>query len=412
VSADRDLQLTQAVLATPQASDPADGAEPIIFGAPLVGEEEIEEVVATLRSGWLGTGPKTKRFEFQFATFVGSTFALATNSCTAALHLALDAHGVGPGDEVVTSPLTFVATANVIEHCGAVPVFADVTDYDGNIDPLEVERHVTSRTKAILPVHYAGAVADVPTLREQHPELPIVVDAAHAVEATYADGTSSARGGATCAAYSFYVTKNITTGEGGMLVTDDEALAEATRTASLHGLDNDAWKRYSSRRFRNYEVVYPGFKYNMTDLQASLGIHQLARIEWAHRRRSEIWARYNDAFSDIDGVSVPPVALEPDRGGRHARHLYTLWIDWDEVGVPRCDLVDALAADGIGVGWHFAAVHLQRYYRETYGYEPGSLPIAERIAHQTISIPLSAALTDEQVERVIASVTAAVRVTS
>jgi dTDP-4-amino-4,6-dideoxygalactose transaminase len=409
VSADRDTQMTESGLASLQAADPAGAAEPITFGAPLVGEEEIEEVVATLRSGWLGTGPKTKRFEFQFATFVGSTFALGTNSCTAALHLALDAYGVGPGDEVITSPLTFVATANVIEHCGAIPVFADVTDYDGNIDPLQVERHITRRTKAILPVHYAGAVADVPRLREQHPELPIVVDAAHAVEARYPDGTSSARAGASCATYSFYVTKNITTGEGGMLVTDDEALAEATRIASLHGLDNDAWKRYSSGRFREYEVVCPGFKYNMTDLQASLGIHQLARIERAHRRRSEIWARYNEAFSDIDGVTIPPVALEPDAAGRHARHLYTLWIDWEELGITRSDLVDALAGDTIGVGWHFAAVHLQRYYRETYGYEPGSLPIAERISHQTVSIPLSAALTDEQVERVIASVTSAVR---
>jgi dTDP-4-amino-4,6-dideoxygalactose transaminase len=201
----------------------------------------------------------------------------------------------------------------------------------------------------------------------------------------------------------------MTTGEGGMLVTDDEALAESTRTRSLHGLDNDAWKRYSSGRFRSYEVVSPGFKYNMTDLQASLGIHQLARIEWAHRRRSVIWARYNDAFSDLEGVRIPPVALTPGRKGRHARHLYALWVDWDELGLGRADFVDALAEDGIGVGWHFAAVHLQRYYRETYGYEPGSVPIAERIARQTISIPLSAAITDEQVERVIASVTSAIQ---
>ena len=396
-----------------QAYDPAtvdpELAEPIIFGAPSIGEEEIEEIVQTLRSGWLGTGSKTKRFEFQFASFVGSRFAVATNSCTAALHLALLAHGVGPGDEVVTSPLTFVATANVIEHCGAVPVFADVRESDGNIDPADVARRVSPRTKAIVPVHYTGAVSDVPTLRRQHPELPIVVDAAHAVEARYPDGTGSARGGASCAAYSFYVTKNLTTGEGGMLVTDDPEIAAEARIRSLHGLDNDAWKRYSSGHYGSYEVVCPGFKYNMTDLQASLGLHQLARLESSHARRRAIWERYTEAFADLEAVRIPPVALEPDRRGRHARHLYTLWFDWEALGLQREDVVDALADHGVGIGWHFRAVHLQRYYRERYGYEQGAYPVAERIAEQTISIPLSTALSDEQVDRVIGAVTSVVR---
>jgi dTDP-4-amino-4,6-dideoxygalactose transaminase len=378
--------------------------EPIIFGAPLIGDEEIAEVVDTLRSGWLGTGPKTKRFELQFASFVGSLFAIATNSCTAALHLALTAIGVGPGDEVVTTPLTFVATANAIEHCGAVPVFADVRDTDGNIDLDDVARCVTPRTKAILPVHYAGAVSDVPALRAQYPELAIVADAAHAVEATYEHGAGSADSGAVCTTYSFYVTKNMTTGEGGMLTTDNEELASIARVRSLHGLDKDAWTRYSSGRFGSYEVVYPGFKYNMTDLQASLGLHQLARIETSHARRAAIWERYNEAFANLEGVEIPPISLEPDRRGRHARHLYTLWIDWDALGLERHEAVDGLSAHGVGVGWHFRAVHLQRYYRERYGYEPGSLPIAERIAHRTISIPLSAALTDEQIERIIAAI--------
>lgn len=403
--------------AQPEALHPTPGAaaqprepEPITFGAPLIGEEEIAEVVDTLRSGWLGTGPKTKRFEFQFASFTGSRWGVATNSCTAALHLALLALGVGPGDELVTTALTFVATANVIEHCGAVPVFADVRAHDGNIDPDDVARRVSSRTKAVLPVHYAGALADVPALRRRHPELPIVVDAAHAIEATYDDGRSSASGGATCAAYSFYVTKNATTGEGGMLVTDDEELAADARVRSLHGLDNDAWERYSSRRYRSYEAVYAGFKYNMTDLQASLGIHQLARIESGHARRRAIWERYNEAFADLEYVEIPPVALDPDLHGRHARHLYTLWIDWAELGLERDAFVHALNADhGVGVGWHFRPVHLQGYYRNRYGYEPGSLPVAEDISDRTISIPLSAALTDEQVERVIDAVTSVVR---
>jgi dTDP-4-amino-4,6-dideoxygalactose transaminase/glycosyltransferase involved in cell wall biosynthesis len=384
--------------------------EPVVFGAPLVGEEEIEEVVRTLRSGWLGTGPKTRRFEHEFADFVGSRYAVATNSCTAALHLALLAYGVGPGDEVVTSPMTFVATANAIEHCGATPVFADVDELDCNIDRDEVARRVTSRTKAILPVHYAGAVCDVPALREQHPGLPIVVDAAHAIEATYKDGARSAQNGASCAAYSFYVTKNVTTGEGGMFVTDDEEMASNVRCRGLHGVDQDAWKRHSDRGYRSYEAVCPGFKYNMTDLQASLGLHQLARIESTHARRSAIWARYNEAFLDLPGVEVPPIALEPDRSGRHARHLYTLWIDWDVLGLERRDFVEALTGYGIGVGWHFRAVHLQPYYRERYGYEPGAFPVAERIGHKTISIPMSPALTDEQVNRVIAAVTTVARV--
>lgn len=396
-------------VARPTALPALEIAEPIVFGAPMIGEDEIDEVVATLRSGWLGTGSKTKRFEFQFASYVGSRYAVATNSCTAALHLALLGHGVEPGDEVVTSPLTFVATANVIEHCGATPVFADVREDDGNIDPAAVRRAMTPRVKAIMPVHYAGALADVPALRDQHPDLPIVVDAAHAVEARYPDGTTSAGGGASCAAFSFYVTKNMTTGEGGMLATDDADLAAMCGIRSLHGLDNDAWRRYSSGRYGNYEVVYPGFKYNMTDLQASLGLHQLARLNSSHARRCEIWDRYNEAFADLEAVLIPRVSLEPDRFGRHARHLYTLWIDWEDVGIAREDFVDALSSFGVGVGWHFRAVHLQRYYRERYGYEPGAFPVAERIASRTVSIPLSAALTDAQVERVIAAVTSVIR---
>jgi dTDP-4-amino-4,6-dideoxygalactose transaminase len=378
--------------------------DPIVFGAPLIGEEEIAEVVATLRSGWLGTGPKTHRFEREFAAYLGAGAAVGTNSCTAALHLALDALGVGPGDEVITTPLTFIATANVIEHCRATPVFADVLADDGTLDPEQVAAVVTPRTKAIVPVHYAGAAADVRSLREAYPDLPIVVDAAHAVELVYDDGSSSAGAGATCAAYSFYVTKNLTTGEGGMLVTDDEELAATVRVRSLHGLDADAWSRYASGRFRNYESVVPGFKYNMTDLQASLGLHQLARIDAAHARRCEIWDRYNDAFLGLEAIEIPPVSLQPRQDRRHARHLYALWFDWDALGLTREEAVEAFGRHGIGVGWHFNAAHLHRFYRETYGYTLGAFPVAERISHRTLSIPFSAALTDEQVARVIAAV--------
>jgi dTDP-4-amino-4,6-dideoxygalactose transaminase len=379
----------------------------IRFGAPCIGEEEIDEVVSTLRSGWLGTGPKTHQFELQFANLVRSRFALGTNSGTAALHLGLNALGVGPGDEVITTPLTFVATANVIEHCGATPVFCDVRPEDGNLDPELVDELVTDRTKAILPVHYAGALADTRGLRDRFPDHPILVDAAHAVEAR-TDTETSAGGAANATAYSFYVTKNLCTGEGGMLVTDDEAIARCASVRRLHGLDNDAWARYSSTGYREYELVYPGFKYNMTDIQASIGIHQLAKLDAMSERRAEIWTRYNEAFDSLPGIMVPPISLLPPESREHARHLYTLWFDWDAIGFTREALVMQLRAAGIGTGWHFRPVHLHWYYRERYGLEEGNFPVAEWIGNQTVSIPLSAALQDNEVERVIASVTALV----
>ena len=381
-----------------------ESSEPIIFGAPDLREEEIDEVVDTLRSGWIGTGPKTKRFEEEFSSYLGVRHAVATNSGTAALHLALSALGIGPGDEVITTPLTFVATANVIEHCGARPVFADVSLVDGNIDPNRIDEKVTPRTKAIMPVHYSGSLASVGRICERHPKIPVVVDAAHAVEARYPDGSGSAGQGATCTAYSFYVTKNLMTGEGGMLVTDDEELARDARIRSLHGLDNDAWKRYSSGGYGEYELRYPGFKYNMTDLQASLGIHQLKRLEKALERRCEIWERYNDAFKLLLGVKIPPVAGSPDKYGRHARHLYALWLDWASLGLSRREFVVSMRDWGIGTGWHFKAVHQHAFYREKYGYESGSFPHAEWIAERTVSIPLSSKLTDAQVDRIIETV--------
>jgi dTDP-4-amino-4,6-dideoxygalactose transaminase len=387
-------------------SGSVDDDQRIIFGAPDIGEAEIEEVVATLRSGWIGTGPKTKHFETLFAEYVAKEHAVATNSGTAALHLALTAMGVGPGDEVITTPLTFVATANVIEHCGATPVFADVHPSDGTLEPVAVAENVTPRTKAIMPVHYAGVPARVAELRRRHPDIPIVVDAAHAVETRHSDGSTSAGAGATCTAYSFYVTKNLVTGEGGMLVTDSDELAHSARVRSLHGLDHDAWSRYSSGAYGSYELECPGFKYNMTDIQASLGIHQLMSIEKRHERRREIWARYNRSFQGLEhrGIYVPPASLDADLHGRHARHLYTLWVNWRELGCSRREFVQRLSALGVGTGWHFRAVHLQKYYAEKYGYADGAFPVAETIADRTISIPLSSALSDAEVGRVIDAV--------
>ena len=375
--------------------------EPIVFGAPQIGEEEIEEVVHTLRSGWLGTGPKTHQFEAQFANYVGANHALGTNSGTAALHLALDALEVGPGDEVITTPLTFAATANVIEHCGATPVFVDVDEYDGNIDPDEVVAAATPRTKAVIPVHYTGAAADVREIRDRLPYVAIVADAAHAIEMRYHDGAGSAGHGATCTAYSFYVTKNLVTGEGGMLVTDDPEIDARVRTRSLHGLDRDAWKRYSSTALGIYRVEYPGYKYNMTDIQAALGIHQLAKLDLKLERRAEIWRLYNEAFSDLEGVGIPQASLDADVSGQHAKHLYTLWIDWLALGIDRPTLMMELREAGIGSGWHFPALHVQSWYAEKYGYTRGMFPVAESIADRTLSLPFSAGLTDSEVDRVI-----------
>ena len=378
--------------------------KPILFGAPYIGEEEIREVVDTLRSGWIGTGPKTNLFETAFAAYTGSQFALGTNSGTAALHLSLNALGIEPGSEVITTPLTFVATANVIEHSGAVPVFVDVSPYDGNIDIDQAVGAINERTQALLPVHYAGALADVPALTARVSGTPVVVDAAHAVEGRYPSGLSSAGHGAVCTAYSFYATKNLVTGEGGMVVTDDEELAARMRTRSLHGLDNDAWKRYSSVGYADYDVEAPGFKYNMTDIQASLGLHQLERIELCHRRRGAVWEIYNEGFADLEGVTIPPVACKAHQVERHSRHLYTLWLDWDLLGLDRAQVVVGLKDEGIGTGWHFKAVHTHRYYKERYGYKPGDFPNAEAISSSTLSLPMSAALTEADAERVVDSV--------
>ena len=386
---------------------------PIIFGAPLIGEEEIAEVIDTLRSGWLGTGPKTNQFEFQFANFVKTSHALGTNSGTAALHLALRAIGVGPGDEVITTPLTFVATANVIEHCGATPVFADVRPGDGNIDPDRVAQAVTNRTKAVIPVHYAGSLADVGEIRRQLPEMPIIVDAAHCVEGLHSDGSTSAGRGATATAYSFYVTKNVVTGEGGMLATDDARIATRARIESLHGLDNDAWKRYTTNNGAGvYQLEYAGYKYNMTDIQASLGIHQLARIHDTLARRAEIWSRYMDVFGGLEGLDILACSSDIPNISAHARHLFTVLPDWQKIGTNRWGLIAKLRDMGVGVGWHFPPLHLQKFYVDKYGYKPGAFPVAEEIAARTMSLPMSARLTDDDVDRVIASVGSAIGRTS
>jgi dTDP-4-amino-4,6-dideoxygalactose transaminase len=371
----------------------------LVFGSPYIGEEEVEEVVATMRSGWLGTGPRVAQFEDAFREYRRAPHALALNSCTAALHVALLAAGIGPGDEVVTTPLTFAATANAIVHCGATPVFADVDPVTMNLDPDAAAAAVTERTRALLPVHFAGRPCEIERfvgLAGAH-DLRLVEDCAHAVEASSGGRAVGTFGDAGC--FSFYVTKNMVTGEGGMLLTRHAELADRAKILSLHGMTRDAWRRFSDAGYRHYEVVAPGFKYNMMDLQAAIGLHQLARVESLLPRREAVWKRYDEAFADLP-LQLPAA---PAAGTRHARHLYTVVLEGD-AGLTRDEMLERLTERKIGVGVHYLPVHTHPYYRERFGYADGSFPHAERIGAGTLSLPLSAKLSDEDVEDVVAAV--------
>jgi dTDP-4-amino-4,6-dideoxygalactose transaminase len=372
----------------------------IVFGSPLIGEEEIEEVCATLRSGWLGTGPKVRRFEEMFREYVGARHAVAVNSCTAALHLSLLVSGVAPGDEVITTPMTFCATANAIVHAGARPVFVDVDPDTMNLDPAGIEAAITPRTRALVPVHLAGRPCPMDEIRavaDRH-GLLVIEDAAHCIEGSYHGQKIGAISPLTC--FSFYVTKNMTTAEGGMVTTDDDQFAAKLKMYALHGMSADAWHRFSDTGFKHYQVVFPGFKYNMTDLQASLGLHQLGRLESQLVRRNAICERYDEAFSDLPVRT--PAPSEPDTV--HSRHLYTLRVVPGRSGWTRDEVLQELHLRGIGTGVHYTAVHLHPYYRETFGYREGMLPHAEAIGASTLSLPLSPKLSDEDVTRVIAAV--------
>lgn len=376
----------------------------LVFGAPLIEEADIAEVVDSLRSGWLGTGPKVARFEELFRRYTGAEHAVAVSSCTAALHLCLLAAGVGPGDEVITTAMTFVATVNAIVHTGATPVLVDCDRRTGLIDPHRVEAAATSRTRAIVPVHLYGRPCAMDTIMDiaaRH-RLTVIEDAAHAIEARHRGRKIGTIGHMT--AFSFYVTKNITTGEGGMVTTKDPALAETVRRQALHGLSHDAWRRHAHDGDRRYTAEAAGFKYNMTDLQAALGIHQLARIERGLERRREIWRRYDEAFARLSVELPPPV----DADTVHARHLYTLCVD-PARGVTRDAFVDRLHGLNVGTGVHFVGVHLQPYYARRFGCKPEDFPSATWISERTVSLPLSAGLTDTDVEDVIQAVVASVR---
>jgi dTDP-4-amino-4,6-dideoxygalactose transaminase len=372
----------------------------ITFGSPKIEQEEVDEVIDCLKSGWLSTGPKVARFEEAFSSYTNTKHALAVNSCTAGLHLSLLAASVGPGDEVITTPLTFAATANVIVHAGAKPVFADIDRVTMNIDPAKLARAITPRTKAVIPVHFAGRPCDMRAILDVAAEhgLRVIGDAAHAIEGRYGDRHVGAVGD--LCVFSFYVTKNLVTGEGGMVVTNNDLWAEKIKSYALHGLTRGAWHRYSDKGYKHYQVIYPGYKYNMMDIQAALGIHQLGRVEQYLKRRRQIWDAYDQAFAELP-VTTPAKAAA---GSRHARHLYTLLIDPRAAGISRDDLQQQLHEAGIGTGVHFTALHLHPYYANTFGFKRGLFPEAEFVGDRTISLPLSAKLSDIEVDRVIATV--------
>ncbi len=369
------------------------------FSPPDITEEEIAAVADTLRSGWITTGPKTKQFEREFAAYLGAESALAINSCTGALHIALVTLGIGPGDEVITSPMTFCSTVHVIEHVGARSVLVDVEPDTLNLNPALVAEAITPHTRAIIPVHFAGHPVDMAPLVElatAH-DLSIVEDAAHALPAAYNGQMIGTIGDLT--AFSFYATKNLTTGEGGML-TGSPGLIERARVLSLHGMSHDAWKRYGVGGSWYYDVVAEGFKYNMTDIQAALGLVQLRRLEHMQARRQEVVARYDEAFAGVGELQIP--ARRPNV--EHAWHLYVLRLNLERLTIDRAQFIEELAARNIGASVHFIPVHLHPYYRDKYGWGPEDFPVAYGEYQRTLSLPLCSRLSNDDVDDVIAAV--------
>ena len=377
----------------------------LVFGSPQIEEPEINEVLSCLQSSWLGTGPKVARFEAEFKAYKGASHTVALNSCTAALHLSILAAGIGPGDEVITTPLTFCATVNAIIHAGATPVLADVDPVTMNIDPAAVAQKITVRTRAILPVHFAGRPCDMDALTQLAHEhgLRIIEDCAHAVEAEYRGRKTGTLGDFGC--FSFYATKNVTAGEGGMVVTRTEEDAARIKILALHGMSKDAWKRFGDEGYKHYYVVECGFKYNMMDLQAAIGIHQLERVESNWERRRDLWQHYDRAFGDLPVTRPAPPA--PDT--RHSHHLYTLLIDHERTGLTRDQFLDEMTRRNIGVGVHYLSVPEHPYYQRTFQWRPEDYPHAMRIGRQTVSLPLSPKLTGADVEDVVRAVRGALR---
>jgi dTDP-4-amino-4,6-dideoxygalactose transaminase len=371
------------------------------FALPDIGQEEIAEVVDALNSGWLTTGPKTARFESDFSQYLNMPYALGVVSGTAGLHLALEAIGVGPGDQVVTTPYTFTASAEVIRYLGADPVFVDIDSSTFNIDPQKIEEVISERVRAILPVHFGGQACDMAPILDlaNHHKLKVIEDAAHALPATYEGQMIGTLGDATV--FSFYVTKPLATGEGGMLVTSSKEMAKRIKVMRLHGIDNDVWDRYRSDRPKwYYEVVAPGFKYNMSDLVAAIGIHQLRKVDQFRHRREQIASTYKEAFADLP-LRTPLVARPEDK---HTWHLYVIQLELGQITIERDEFIEKMAEKGIGTSVHFIPLHLHPYWRDRYGFKPEDFPTALRCYQRAVSLPIYSKMSDGEVERVVEAV--------
>jgi len=375
----------------------------LVFGAPLIGEEEIAAVSEVLRSRWIGQGPRVKEFETRFAAYKSSPYAVAVNSCTAAIQLALLVADIRPGDEVITTPLTFCATVNAILHAGGRPVLADVDPLTQNIDPVAIAAAIGPRTRAIVPVHLTGRMCrmgEIMDLARQH-GLCVIEDCAHAIESTSVEGRAGTIGDFGC--FSFYATKNLTCGEGGMVLCKTSEQAERLSRLGLHGMSRDAWKRFEGVKHMDYAVEEIGFKMNMTDIDAAIGLVQLQRIEAGLKRRYEIWQDYMAAFESLPiGLPAP---IEPD--GRHARHLFSVLIDEGECGLTRKQMIEHLNRANIGTGIHYVALPEHPVYQETLGWRPEHTPHATRLGRQTLSLPLTAGMEEADVADVIAAVRSA-----
>lgn len=369
------------------------------FALPTIGDEECEEVIRTLRGGWLTYGPKTKLFEERFSNYIGVQNSIAVNSATSGLHLALLALGIGPGDEVIVPVITFCSTANVVVHMGARPVFCDVSD-DLNIDVSKIRELITDKTKAIIPVHFAGQACDMDEIGQiaKEYDLKVIEDAAHAVGSAYRNrkiGTIS-----DITVFSFYPTKNMTAAEGGMVTTQDNRLAEKIRILSMHGISKDAYKRYQADGSWYYEVLYPGYKYNMTDIQAAIGIHQLRKLPDFIEKRQYYVGLYNESFRFIPEIIFPMV--HPDR--YHTWHLYVIGLEIDSLKITRGEFINLLKEENIGSSVHFIPLHFHPYYRKTFGYKIGDFPKAEWFYERIVSLPLYPKLTESDIYYIIFAV--------
>jgi len=370
------------------------------FALPDLDDAELSQVKEVLDSGWITTGAKTRQFEAEFAAYVGAKHAIAVNSCTAAMHLALEAIGLQRGDEVITTPYTFAATAEVIRYFDARPVFVDIDPLTLNMRPELLDAAITDRTRAIIPIHIAGFPAEMDAITEvaRRHALPVIEDAAHAFPAEYYGRMIGNLSGFTC--FSFYATKTITTGEGGMICTDNDAWAERCRIMALHGISKDAWKRYTSEGSWYYEIIAPGYKYNLTDVAAAMGIAQLGKAERMWERRREIAEKYNAAFGEREELQTPH-----DSGDcRHAWHLYVLRLHPDRLDIDRAAFIEELKKRNIGTSVHFIPLHLHPYYRETYGYQPEDYPAAYGEYQRVISLPIYSKMSDQDVQDVIDAV--------